>query len=150
MSVTTINSLDLVATVTEDAPVRVKRAYTVTSDRPKNKPNTSTLVLRQISNANRITGTTTAVYDGQQVDADAESFVYEGSNLEDYVLEASDGTEDRWIVACHDHEFSTTLHTLLEARRIAFLPNLWCAECEEIAPFEVVEDTGQNVYALQH
>lgn len=124
-------------------PVRTKRKYTVTPDRPKNKPNTSALALRQVSNANRITGTMTTVYDLQNVDEDAEPFVQA----------PTDGSEERWLVACHDHEYSTTFHTLLVARRIAFLPPMWCPECAEEVP--VSELTGEaaaqvRVYASEH
>ena len=112
---------------TTEAPApRVKRKYTVTPDRPKNVPNSSALALRQISNANRITGTTTTVYDLNNVSDDEPEFVQA----------PTDGSEERWLVACHDHEFSTTFHTLLVARRIAFLPPLWCAECAEDVPAE--------------
>lgn len=125
---------------------RVKRKYTVTPDRPKNKPNTSTLALRQISNANRITGTTTAVYDLHNVTLDEDA--------EPFVIEPTDGSDDRWLVACHDHEFSTTFHTLLVARRIAFIPNLWCPSCAEDVPVSddltPEEIAATREYAPQH
>ena len=128
------------------SPAPVKRKYTVTDSRPKNKPNSSDLVLRQVSNANRITGTMTAVYDSSNITED--------DDLDDFVISATDGSDDRWLVACHDHEFSTTFTTLLIARRIAFIPNLWCAECAEDVPVEtdltIEEMAGARVYALQH
>lgn len=113
---------------------RVKRAYTVTADRPKNAPNTSDLVLRQVSNANRTTGTMTYVVDLQNVTEDYEA--------EPFALAPTDESEDRWLVVCHDHEFSTTFHTLLEARRQAFLPNLWCSDCAEDVP--VVDEFDED------
>lgn len=104
------------------------RTYTVTPDRPKNVPNSSERFVRQHSGSTRVTGTGTTVLDGAH--ADAAGVIPKARSK----AEAA----KRWVVKCEEHGTYARFATLLEARRIAFLPNLWCRKCAVDHPVEVV------------